>query len=238
MKVHANCRCRDVHFEVDEQVYVRLRPYHQLSISGAPYNKLTKRFYGLYRILEKLGHFAYCLDLPFTSKIHIAFHCSLLKPHKGPLPSQIDALPPMAPDHHPIIQPLTILQSKQGTSSNPPQRLVLAQQLKLFPKDSSCEKQDDLAISYHLEENVDFSKGDIDSTTPVSLEATTKLPLHNEAQPKRIVCKPIHYRDQFSHYNIVFYISFIYHVRTNFVILFPFCCYVSPPFTGIQHTVL
>lgn len=42
---------------------------------------------------------------------------------------------------------------------------------------------------------MDFSKGDIDSTTPVSLEATTKLPLHNEAQPKRIVCKPIHYRD-------------------------------------------
>ena len=54
-------------FAVGDWVYVCLRPYRQTSIAPA-YTKLNKRFYGPF--LERVGHVAYKLQLPSSSKIH------------------------------------------------------------------------------------------------------------------------------------------------------------------------
>lgn len=49
MKNHADRHRRDVHFQLGDLVYVRLKPYRQLSVRPH-YCKLAKRFYGPYRV--------------------------------------------------------------------------------------------------------------------------------------------------------------------------------------------
>lgn len=47
------------------------------------------------------------------TKIHPVFHISLLKPHLGEVPTTISTtLPSTFEDHHPVIKPLAILDSK------------------------------------------------------------------------------------------------------------------------------
>lgn len=81
MKESANKQRRDVQFKEGAQVLVKLRPRRQSTATGSQYSKLAKRFYGPFRIVQRIGPVTYKLDLPESSRIHPVFHCSLLKPY-------------------------------------------------------------------------------------------------------------------------------------------------------------
>lgn len=137
MKHYADKKRRDITFNIGDFVYVKLRPYRQQSITGTTYSKLSKRYYGPYQIIDKMGPVAFKLQLPPNTKTHLVFHCSLLKPHKGPLHNSADQLPPEAFGNQPLIQPLTLLESKLDVSTTPPQQMVLVQWQGLAPEDTS-----------------------------------------------------------------------------------------------------
>lgn len=69
MKSVADNKRREVQFEVDSWVYVKLQPYRQISLSGVKYNKLHKRYYGPFRVVARIGPVAYKLELPSNSKV-------------------------------------------------------------------------------------------------------------------------------------------------------------------------
>ena len=79
MKTNADCHYREQEFEADDMVFMKLQPFRQRSIPSIGKMKLAPRFYGPYRVMERIGEVAYCLDLPSHSRIHLVFHMSQLK---------------------------------------------------------------------------------------------------------------------------------------------------------------
>lgn len=59
--------------------YLKLQPYQQNSVELRQNLKLSARYYGPYKILEKIGAVAYLMDLPSGYLIHPIFYVSKLK---------------------------------------------------------------------------------------------------------------------------------------------------------------
>ena len=135
---------------------VRLRPFRQSTVTGneGAYSKLDKKFYGLFEIVERIGPVAYKLHLPEGARIHLIFHCSLLKPFHGAPGDDPQPLSPTSINNQPIITPLVIIDSRCLPDSSLPKWEVLVQWEGLSPDDTSWEDWDQLRAGYHLEDKV------------------------------------------------------------------------------------
>ncbi|KAL4304486.1 hypothetical protein GQ457_10G025610 [Hibiscus cannabinus] len=89
---------REVELEEGSWAFVRLQPYRQLSLRLRRHQKLSPRFFGPYRILQRVGPVAYKLDLPASTRIHPVFHVSQLRACKGQPMEQVTPLPLMLDD--------------------------------------------------------------------------------------------------------------------------------------------
>lgn len=67
MKLYADKRRSEREFQVGDIVFLKLQPYKQSSIYIRRNLKLSSKYYGPYKILEKVGSVAYKLELPATS---------------------------------------------------------------------------------------------------------------------------------------------------------------------------
>jgi hypothetical protein len=78
-KSYIDHRRRELSFEVGDFVYLKVSPMrglHHFKVRG----KLTPRFIGPFKILEKRGEVAYQLELPpQLSDVHNVFHVSQLR---------------------------------------------------------------------------------------------------------------------------------------------------------------
>ncbi|KAL5856684.1 hypothetical protein ACOSQ3_004142 [Xanthoceras sorbifolium] len=100
MKVQADKHRREMFFSMGDYVYLRLQPYRQQTVVFRSSWKLSPRYFGPYKILEKIG------------PVHNVFHVSLLKKFVGTsIPLQTE-LPPVAADSTLLSQPERILDSR------------------------------------------------------------------------------------------------------------------------------
>lgn len=55
----ADQKCTNMQFQVGEQVLLKLQPYTQTTIASRPYPKLSFKYFGPYKVIERIGEVAY-----------------------------------------------------------------------------------------------------------------------------------------------------------------------------------
>jgi transposase InsO family protein len=93
MKRQADKGRSEREFAVGDNVFLKLQPYVQSSLARRANHKLSFRFFGPYKVIQKIGSVAYKLELPSSFSIHPVFHVSQLKLSPGvslcPLPYRL-----------------------------------------------------------------------------------------------------------------------------------------------------
>lgn len=79
MKCCADKSRTDTFLEVDDWVYVKLKPFRQNTLCLQRDHKLGRRYFGPYQVLKSIGPVTYRLELPESAKIRSIFHISMLK---------------------------------------------------------------------------------------------------------------------------------------------------------------
>jgi hypothetical protein len=94
MKRYADGHRSERQFQVDDWVFLKLQPYVQSSIADRHSQKLAFKFFGPYKVLERVGSVANRLELPPSSAVHPVFHVSQLKKAVGARHTVTSTLPP------------------------------------------------------------------------------------------------------------------------------------------------
>lgn len=138
-KATADIRRTAATFNIGDHGLLKLHPQRQLSLHNKAATRLSLRYYGPFKIIEKIGGTAYKLQLPSHSKIHPVFHISLLKPYYAGSTKPVLHLPPKIHNDNPIHEILSILDERKVWVKGKPKHQVLIQWADLPPADSSWE---------------------------------------------------------------------------------------------------
>jgi len=115
MKFQADKGRREVIFDIGDWVYVRLRPYRQLSVRLQRHSKLSRRFFWPFQIIQRIGDVAYKLDLPPSSRIHPVFHVSVLRKCIGKPTNQITPIELLDQTPSVTLTPEAVLKTRDVT---------------------------------------------------------------------------------------------------------------------------
>jgi hypothetical protein len=112
-------------------------------------NKLSPKYYGPYKVLQKIGTMAYKLELPASSRVHPVFHVSCLKKVIGDKIPVQTIFPELDEEGKIILEPKAITDTRIRQLRNRSISEYLIKWRKLPAKDSTWE--DESFIQKHPE---------------------------------------------------------------------------------------
>ena len=146
MKKYYDQGRRNVEFEPGNYVYLKLQPYRQKSLKKRFNVKLSQRYYGPFKVLERVGEVAYRLDLPPTSRLHPVFHVTVLKKRVGDPKLVVNELPVFDDEGRMVIQPKAVMRYKSWWKRREKKRvwMVLIQWKGLPMEEATWEDYDEI----------------------------------------------------------------------------------------------
>jgi hypothetical protein len=151
MKLFADKKRTERIFNLGDWVYLRLQPYRQNSVAMRKNLKLSPRFFGPYKILQRIGEVAYRLDLPPSAQIHPVFHVSCLKLKIGQHVTVLPTLPPVDGHGELKLEPESLLSRRMVKRHGRAVTEVLVRWKGALEEDDSWELLRDLQEQYpHL----------------------------------------------------------------------------------------
>lgn len=147
-KQYADKKRREATLNVGDWVFLKLQPYKQLSVAVRRNLKLSRKFFGPYKVLEKIGNVAYKLALPEGSHIHPVFHISLLKKKVGNKYTVTTELPRLGNEGQFVVHPVKILQRRTVKRNNAAVVQWLVQWSHTIPEDASWEDASQIMQQY------------------------------------------------------------------------------------------
>jgi hypothetical protein len=148
-KSYADHRRRELSFKVGDFVYLNVSPMRGLrhfKVRG----KLTPRFIGPFKILEKRGEVAYQLELPpQLSNVHDVFHTSQLKKclrvPKEQLPMKdLNVKEDLSYEEYPV----KILETSKRVMRNKRIKMCNVQWSHLTEEEATWEREEDLKAEF------------------------------------------------------------------------------------------
>ena len=72
MKQQVDQHCSERSFKEGDWVFLRMQPYKKMSLKQLNKdNKLVPKYYGPYKVLQKIGSMSYTLELPSSLRVHL-----------------------------------------------------------------------------------------------------------------------------------------------------------------------
>lgn len=125
-------------------VYLKLKPFIQQSLPHSSH-KLSRRYYGPFPVIEKVGMVAYRLQLPKGAQLHDVFHVSLLKYAHTP----VEAIGSLAEDASSALHfPQAALDRKMVKKRYQAVTKWLIQWAGLTPEEATWEFADEIQARY------------------------------------------------------------------------------------------
>jgi hypothetical protein len=118
MKKYANKKRTERELAVRDMAYLKMQPYMHSSLGLHKSIKLHSRYYGSFKVLQKIDQVAYKLLLPDDCNIHPVFHISQLKKHIGPKVIPQANLPLTGPDGNIKMFPKQLLERRMIPHNN------------------------------------------------------------------------------------------------------------------------
>nr|GEX39470.1 retrotransposable element Tf2 [Tanacetum cinerariifolium] len=147
MRNQANKHRTDRQFKVGDWVYLKLQPHKQVSIRQGHQNKLSPKYYGPFKVAERIREVAYRLELPNSNQIYLVFHISQLKKCHGKDHS-VGVLPQLREDGLLENKPMAILERRLGKVNNKSVMFVLIQWTNKQVEEATWEIYEDLITKF------------------------------------------------------------------------------------------
>ena len=122
-------------------VFLKIQPCVKSSLQKRANHKLSFRYFGPYKIVEKIGAVAYHLQLPAYSSIHPVFHVSLLKRAIGANYQVSTQLPQFIDD---VQVPVKVLERRNHLLHDVSRPQILVQWSSWPPSLATWEYEDDM----------------------------------------------------------------------------------------------